>query len=88
MDDGWISYDGLVLDANETHVRVCADMPNANQFRICHESDNDVRRAREIRRCLSGVVLEIGEPVEKPDVLRAGNDFSFLEPLHELMVPA
>lgn len=81
---GWVTHDGLVADISETHIRLCSDMPTAEEYRLCHQERSDVRRAREIRRDGSGVVFEIGEPVEQPQVVSISNDFSFLDPHYAL----
>ena len=82
----WAIYDGLVQDASYACVRVCSDMPLATEFRIAYHGPDDVRRATEARRDSSGVVFEIEEPVARPSISRVENDFSFLEPLHDLLV--
>lgn len=76
----WALHDTIVMDLSETHIRVCSDLPLADEYRICRSDAEDICRSIEIRRDGAGAVFEFGEPVERPEVREVISDLSFLEP--------
>ncbi len=83
----WVASDELLADISETHLRVCGNLPNARDFRLCKEDIEDFRRATVIRSDGSGTAFEIGEPVEPPKSPRVVSDLSFLMPHYDLELP-
>lgn len=85
---GWIASDELLADMSASHLRVCADMPTASDFRLCMEDAEDFRRATVVRADGFGTVFEFGDPVEPPRSPKVVSDLSFLTPHYEFILGA